>query len=314
MGARSVQSKRAWVLARRQHWTITDEQLEELEFTRKAIRHRLRTGRLRKLWPDVYAVGPQETTPQGWWMAAVLTCGEGACLSHDSANQNFGTRPTRPGPIHVSVPSGRRPRRKGIKVHRRTLDPGEITTHSRIPTTVPLIALLDLAHAVGRKELERAIGEADRLGLISPDELRAGAEAHPGRPGAGRLKKTLDRHTFVLTHTELERRFVAIVKRVGLPLPDGQWRMGGIRVDFIWTDLGLVVETDGLTYHRTAAQQSEDLARDHASAARGLLTLRFSHAHVRYEPEHVQATLAAVAARVRADGSRRVPVASRPKW
>ena len=66
-------------------------------------------------------------------------------------------------------------------------------------------------------------------------------------------------------------------------------------MDFIWADLGLIVETDGLTYHRTAAQQSKDLARDHANAARGLRTLRFSHAQVYFDAGHVEATLAAVA-------------------
>jgi very-short-patch-repair endonuclease len=69
-------------------------------------------------------------------------------------------------------------------------------------------------------------------------------------------------------------------------------------VDFHWPDLGLVVETDGLRYHRTAAQQTRDRLRDQAHAAAGLTTLRFTHAQVRYEPEHVRATLAKVARRL----------------
>ena len=56
-----------------------------------------------------------------------------------------------------------------------------------------------------------------------------------------------------------------------------------------------MVETDGLRYHRTAAQQARDRLRDQTHAAAGLAPLRFTHAQVRFEPGHVLATLAAVA-------------------
>ena len=66
-------------------------------------------------------------------------------------------------------------------------------------------------------------------------------------------------------------------------------------MDFFWPDLGLIVETDGLRYHRTPAQQARDRRRDQAHAASGLRPIRFTHARVRYEPAHVLNTLAAVA-------------------
>jgi very-short-patch-repair endonuclease len=74
----------------------------------------------------------------------------------------------------------------------------------------------------------------------------------------------------------------------------------GFRVDFFWPKLGLVVETDGLRYHRTAASQARDRIRDQTFTAAGLTPLRFTRAQVRYEPAHVQSTLAATAARLRA--------------
>ena len=42
----------------------------------------------------VYAVGRPDLTQHGKWMAAVLSCGEGAALSHTSAAALFGMRPT----------------------------------------------------------------------------------------------------------------------------------------------------------------------------------------------------------------------------
>jgi len=70
-------------------------------------------------------------------------------------------------------------------------------------------------------------------------------------------------------------------------------------VDFFWPDLGLVVETDGLRYHRTPAQQARDRVRDQAHTASGLTPLRFTHAQVRYEARQVEETLARAWARLR---------------
>ena len=75
-----------------------------------------------------------------------------------------------------------------------------------------------------------------------------------------------------------------------------------VRVDFHWPDLGLVVETDGLRYHRTPAEQARDRVRDQAHTVAGLVPLRFTRAQVRFEPERVKKTLAMVAGRL-ASGS-----------
>ncbi|MGH2837616.1 MAG: endonuclease domain-containing protein [Thermoleophilaceae bacterium] len=67
--------------------------------------------------------------------------------------------------------------------------------------------------------------------------------------------------------------------------------MEGFRVDFYFATLDLVVETDGLRYHRTPAQQTKDRKRDQALTAAGLTVLRFTHAQVRHEPDHVERIL-----------------------
>jgi very-short-patch-repair endonuclease len=70
-------------------------------------------------------------------------------------------------------------------------------------------------------------------------------------------------------------------------------------VDFYWPHIGLVVETDGLRYHRTPGQQATDRRRDQAHTAAGLTTLRFAEAQIRFEPGGVRSTLVAVADRLR---------------
>jgi very-short-patch-repair endonuclease len=77
-----------------------------------------------------------------------------------------------------------------------------------------------------------------------------------------------------------------------------QW-VKGFRVDFYWPDLGLVVETDGLRYHRTPAERAQDRVRDQAHTAAGLTPLRFTRAQVRFDPEQVEAILDALVRRLR---------------
>lgn len=120
----------------------------------------------------------------------------------------------------------------------------------------------------------------------------------PANPGTAILRDLLDSHTFALTDSSLERQFLPIARRAGLPLPLTQQHLDGFRVDFYWPDLGLVVETDGLRYHRTAAEQTADRRRDQAHAAAGRVPLRFARAQVVFEPEHVEATLKRVARRL----------------
>ena len=63
--------------------------------------------------------------------------------------------------------------------------------------------------------------------------------------------------------------------------------------------MGLVVETDGLRYHRTPAEQAKDRRRDQEHAAAGLTALRFTHEQIKFEARRVTDTLARVADRLR---------------
>jgi very-short-patch-repair endonuclease len=302
MGYRRHHLRRAsglWELADRQHGVVARAQLLDLGFHPQAIKHRVATGRLHPVMRGVYAVGRPHLTRHGRWMAAVLGCGPHAVLSHGSAAALWEIGRERYGRIEVSVPEHVLRRRSGIVVHRRAaLVPADVTKRDGIPVTAPICTLVDLAVRLGRKRLERAIREADKRDLTDPEALRSALAELSGRRGVAALRATLDRRTFVLTDTELERRFLPLASRAGLPPPQTQCVVNGFRVDFYWPDIGLVVETDGLRYHRTPAQQAADRLRDQAHTAAGLTPLRFTHAQVWYEPENVRATLAAVAARL----------------
>jgi very-short-patch-repair endonuclease len=284
---------------------IGHEQLLAFGATPAAIKHRLRTGRFHRLFRGVYSVGRPDPGRLGWFMAATLAAGPNAHLSDWSAASLWRLRKNIPSlPVHVTVPGTGGPRRRAnLIVHRRAPSP-HATTHLNIPVTSPAVTIIDIAPHLSLDEIDAVVAEADKLDLITPDALRDLAAELPNRPGAAKLRRALDRHTFVLTDSHLERLFVPLGVRAGLGIPRTQTYVNSHRVDFIYEELGLVVETDGLRYHRTPSQQSKDLRRDQDHAVAGQERLRFSHWQVRFEPERVVEVLEAVGARLRSAQSR----------
>ncbi|HXR31146.1 MAG TPA: DUF559 domain-containing protein [Solirubrobacterales bacterium] len=231
-------------------------------------------------------------------MAAVLSCGSEAQASHGSAGWLWGMVAWR-GVIDIVVPHRVVRRRAGIRVHRRCdLDPEQARRVNGIPVTDPVSTLIDMACDLRDAPLEKAIREADRLGLVDPETLLTTLEGIPRRPGTGRLRRLLESETFSLTDSELEQRFLRLVRATHLPPPRTQVLLNGYRVDFYWPELGLVVETDGLRYHRTPSQQRRDRLRDQVHSAAGLMPMRFTAAQVRFEPRRTKAMLIAVASRL----------------
>jgi very-short-patch-repair endonuclease len=172
-----------------------------------------------------------------------------------------------------------------------------MTSEYGIPVATPIQTIIDMSLRLDRPGVERMINEADKYNLTRPPQLREALGDRAGEPGVALLRKILDRRTFRLTKEELERRFLPLVRRAGLPVPlTGQF-VNEFEVDFYWPDLGLVVETDGLRYHRTPAEQARDRLRDQAHTAAGLTQLRFTHEQVRYEPDYVVRILAQTASR-----------------
>jgi very-short-patch-repair endonuclease len=274
-----------WALVRRQHGVVTRMQLLTFGITEAGIRYRISRGRLRRIYHGVYAVGQLPLTQEGEWMAAVLACGDNAALSHDSGMALWRlAKPT--DPIHVSLLSRSRSR-PGIEVHRRR--ELNATTHRGIRVTTPAQTLIDVARTWELSTLEQAIGEAVLKRLLTLKALRAAA-TDAGNPGAA-LRAVIDRVTFRVTQSELEREFLRLVDRAGLPLPETQQRFSKTRVDFYWPDLQLVVETDGGQFHASAIQQLADRRRDQQHIRAGRTPLRITHWQVFREPRETTALL-----------------------
>jgi very-short-patch-repair endonuclease len=285
-------SKRAWELAGRQHGVIARRQLLALGFDTRSIEHRLARGRLHPVMQGVYAVGWPQLTRERRWMAATLACGDGAVLSHRSAAALWGIGAENANRIDVSVTRRCRLLRPGLHIRSRpALALNSVVSHSGIPVTGPVQTLVDLATELPPLQMERTVNEADKRGLVDPEALRSELGGRAGQPGVRPLRDLLDKRTFRLSDSDLEVLFRPIAASARLPLPLTKQRVNGFEVDFFWPDLGLVVETDGLRYHRTPSAQARDMQRDRAHLLAGMTPLRFTHYEVKYERTRVRHAL-----------------------
>jgi len=263
-----------------------------LGYSPRSVEHRVARGRLFPVSLGIYAVGWPALNQKRRWMAAVLAGGEAAALSHRSAAAHWEIGTGQKGRIDVSVRRRCELHRPGILFRGRpTLTPEEIVLRDDIPVTSPVQTLVDLATELDPIPLERAVNDADKRDLVDPEALREELVRFRGEPGVRPLRHLLDKLFFRLSDSDLEIYFRRIVRGAKLPLPQSKQRVNGFEVDFFWPELGLVVETDGLRYHRTPSAQIRDARRDRAHVMAGMAPLRFTHYEVRYEPRRVRASL-----------------------
>jgi very-short-patch-repair endonuclease len=268
-------------VAGRQHGLITTEQLISCGMSTSAISRARAASRLHRVYRGVYAVGHTALSLPAKWKAATLSCGQSAVLSHRSAAELWRMLEVVVGLIHVAVITpGGRARRDGLQIHRLpSLQSRDITLRHGIPVTTPQRTLLDLRGAIEPGELRRAIRQAEILDL--PIDARAIIS---------------DRAT-----SELELRFLALCRRHRLPPPETNVLIGGLRVDFVWREARLVVETDGRKYHRGIVASEDDRARHERLEALGYDVLRFTWDDVVRRPA---ATAKLVRQRLRARSTR----------
>ncbi|MEA2425030.1 MAG: hypothetical protein QOH13_1440 [Thermoleophilaceae bacterium] len=273
-------------LATLQHGVVGRVQLVTLGLHPRAIDRRCDAGRLHAVHRGTYAVGHPLLSPQGRWMAGVLAGGHDAVLSHLSAAALWEIR-GRQGPAEITVPvKGRSPR--GVKARYAQLEPDEITVRAGIPVTTVERTLLDLGAVVrDPTQVEKAIREADYLGLFDLDEMLRLVERHPRRRGTAAMRKAVRAaaDTRGRTRSELEERFLQLLSKAKLPSPEvnGTVELGALTIeaDAVWRTHMLIAELDGRAAHGTADAFEADRLRDREAALAGWLVVRITWRQLR---------------------------------
>jgi hypothetical protein len=223
--------------------------------------------------PAVYALGHSALSLDGRLLAALLYGGEQAVLSHTTAAWAWSLIDVEPTRIHVTVP-GRRPSLPDVRVHHsRRIETAE---HRDFPVTPVGRMLLDLAPMLTARQLRRVLAEADYRGLLEIDELRS--IVGKGRSGSRALRTALKNHLPELAETlsVLEERFLELCQAAGLPVPEVNARVGGMRVDAVWREQQVAVELDGGPAHEGIAAIKRDRQRELILRALGFQVVRYS--------------------------------------
>jgi len=239
--------------------------------TASARRHAVSVGRWEVLHRGrVLAIAGSVDTPQRRLWAAWLALGPQAAASHRSGLWLWDVAPTRTlEVVEFTVPpthSGRTPR---IVIHRvADLAAASLSMRRGIPVTNPLRTLVDAGAVLRPDEVEDCIDRAIAKRLVTPTALLAEAQrlSRCGRSGVGVLRRVLleqgvgsDR-----SPSYLEAKALRLFRRVGLPEPvvELTWGTHGqFRLDFVWPELGLVVEVDGWDCHSSPRARRHDLHR-----------------------------------------------------
>ena len=284
-------------IADRQHCRVTREQLLAAEIEPSAIKRRLRSGRLERVFPGVYGLAHTGDLPLAAETSALLACGQGAALSHHTAATLWRLRPGVARPVHVTIRGERGfPTLPGITIHRSiVLAPVDVRLHEGLPITSPARTLLDVAATLPDRDVERLLDEglfARRIITIAGiKELLARVGNHPGRARLARVAASRTRST--KTDSPPEEALLGLIRAAGLPEPELQFPLLGYRLDFFWPELKLAVEVDAYGTHGSPARFEADRRRDaRLFTEKGIVVLRLTRAAIEERPLEAIALLA----------------------
>ena len=279
---------------------ITLAQAMALGLDPRAARRRVASGAWKRVQPTVYVLRGSPASADRTLLAATLSLGSLAAVSHRAAAERWGPRRPEPAPLDVSVARERGVHLEGVIVHRsRDLHPDHIIRPGPLPITTPVRTLVDLGQVepwfVVRDLLEHLV--AKRVTTIGAAHAALLLHSKRGRSGCGGLRRVLEQRALLDRPTEstLEAAFAELCQLFGLPIPHYQHpvTVGGTdrRIDFAYPELMLALEVDGFEFHATAEGFAADRVRGNDLALAGWTVLHFTWHQVVHRPGHVASIL-----------------------
>jgi very-short-patch-repair endonuclease len=272
-------------LAANQHGVVGREQMRAIEIGTEAIQVRIEAGRLHPLHLGVYAVGHRALSREGELLAAVLAGGPGAVLSHLAAAELWELQLGK-GRL-IDVVAATRDGRPGIRFHRCALEPHEIAEHKGIRVTTAERTIIDLAAQLSPARLEHVIRQAQYEHLTTAASLISCLSTYKGRRGMRSLQAALglSAETSGNTRSPLEKRFLRVIRRHGLPRPKLNYRIKletrEVFADCAWPNRNLIVELDSRRAHHNDFSFESDRARDRELLVAGWTSMRVTSRQLR---------------------------------
>lgn len=277
---------------------ITRSEALALGMTESTLRRRVETGWMERASSGVYVLPWVRERWFGMLSAAVHKLG--AVASHEAAAQLHDMRSVTKGRVVVSVPVRRSNRFVGALVHQSTdLTPDQLMVVEGLAVTTPARTVIDLAAVLARSQLERVISFAVADGILDLDYITELFHrlARKGKPGVRNLRAVLSGIAAPSTpESELEVRFLGLIRKAGLPDPVAQYRAPWLRsvngrVDFAYIHERVVIEVDGRRWHSGPDSFLRDRERANLAQLAGWQLLSFTWEHITHQPRYVISTV-----------------------
>ena len=273
---------------------VTLRQLRAIGVSEAAVRARLADRRMYPLFRGVFVVGRRRPTLRGRWKGATLALGADALLSHRDAAVLLGLAQERRARVDVTAP-GRKPRSQpGIRSHRiRRPNEADRTAVDGIAVTSVPRTLLDHAAFLDAQGLRRMYAAAERaqlLDLVAVRELLGRCTGHRGRAALAKLLG-YDPTQLSNADSELERCFLELLYRRGVPPPQMNVLVEGYLVDAHWPEANVIVELDGFEFHSDREAFERDRRKLTTLRRAGYEAVALTWRQVTGEPGWVVATL-----------------------
>jgi Transcriptional regulator, AbiEi antitoxin len=283
MGGKSSNAQQVVArIAAQQHGNVSRSQLLRVGLTARQIEGRVEKGLLIPQYRGVYRVGHAAPSTLARYMAAVLACGEGAALVGRAAAHLLAITTGSPPPPEVAARTAHRI--PSLHCRRRRIDPRDRRVFRRIPTVSPAYVLVDLAAHLTLEALSLAAHRAGNRHRTTPGQVRAVLERRSNVKGAANLREVIGL-TVPVSLSQLERAFIALLRKHGLPLPATNRRVGSHRVDCHWPEYGLTIELVSYRYHNTYWSWQQDHHRRREAKARGEEHIQYTWHDVVIEPD-----------------------------
>lgn len=273
------------VFARAQGGVFSRSQLDQLGISYEVVRSQIAAGRCHRLHDGVFLLGNMAPAMVSKRWAALLVCGEGAVLSHETAAEVLAVPFPRSRWVHVCVPAERvviPP--PGVRLHRSRLLPGTAAVYQGWPITTPADTVLDLLGQLRAPDaVVGLLTDACRTDAVAPAAILK-AMARRKRQRHRQLVKDVLGDVVVGVESPLEHKYLVRVERPhGLPTGRRQVksRLNGVttRKDVLYDEYETVVELDGRAGHEGSGRH-RDMRRDNASTVNRKATLRYGHADI----------------------------------
>ncbi len=166
---------------------FTAKQARQAGYSYPHLAYHLTSGNFSRVSPGLYRLpeiplsDDDELVRLALWSRNRADVIQGAA-SHETALALHGLSDVLPPRVHLTVPTRfRKKAPRGCVLHKAQLASDEVTEREGFSVTTPLRTLLDVASArtTSREQLEKAVAEALRRGLVRRSRLEAAVQDFP---------------------------------------------------------------------------------------------------------------------------------------